>query len=246
MPKPTKTKVTKKEKERRLLDAYLSMVPVDGAKIEEGEQPDFVLRGARSIGLEVTEFYIQDGANPASEQRQRERRDDVLAKAKVFYHSSGENRVGVTVGFDPANPIANRRRSDSLARGLADFVRQIGDDWNGAVPRFRYQQDWPEIGFLYIVPATACWSEWRVQQVYNVGLVDPRQLERIVRAKERKAKAYRPCDALWLLISINWLDPDQDQQIGVEPLKVPSAVFERIILFNTSGETVDVVVASKG
>ncbi len=56
----------------------------------------------------------------------------------------------------------------------------------------------------------------------------------IVRAKEDKSREYRPCDAYWLLVVVDFIDRAQDQEIPAEGLKnTTSQVFEKIIVYKT-------------
>jgi hypothetical protein len=41
-------------------------------------------------------------------------------------------------------------------------------------------------------------------------------LEAIVREKEAKAAEYNPCDAYWLLVVVDWIDPAQEQEIRID------------------------------
>jgi hypothetical protein len=56
--------------------------------------------------------------------------------------------------------------------------------------------------------------------------------------KESKAADYAPCDAYWLLIVVDWADPAQDQEITTTGLKLPSEVFEKIIVYKPGFEDI--------
>jgi hypothetical protein len=62
------------------------------------------------------------------------------------------------------------------------------------------------------------------------------RLEVIIRDKEAKAISYRPCDALWLLVVVGWLDPAQEQEIRIDGLSMQSNVFDKIIIYKPDFE----------
>lgn len=86
-------------------------------------------------------------------------------------------------------------------------------------------------------------AEWQVMQVHAFGLLAVDRLGEILREKEEKAQQYRPCDAYWLLVVVDWMDPAQEQEIRVNGLSIHSDVFERVIIYKPHFEhVVDVLV----
>jgi hypothetical protein len=76
-------------------------------------------------------------------------------------------------------------------------------------------------------------AKWSDAQVYSPDFLEPKRLQKIVVQKESKAAEYRPCDAYWLLVVVDFADPAQDQEITARRLKLPSSVFEKIIIYKT-------------
>jgi hypothetical protein len=89
-------------------------------------------------------------------------------------------------------------------------------------------------------------AKWGIAQVHSHGLMSVARLAEIVREKEKKARQYRPCDAYWLLVVVNWMDPAQEQEIRVDGLSIHSDVFERVIIYKPHFEHVVDVLAIKG
>lgn len=52
--------------------------------VKLGDKPDIILCGARTIGIEITNFYLEDGSLPESEQRQKRVREAVVAEAQAI------------------------------------------------------------------------------------------------------------------------------------------------------------------
>ena len=75
---------------------------------------------------------------------------------------------------------------------------------------------------------------WKVQQVYNGSVLSRDKLLKIVRTKESKARHYQHCDAYWLVVVVDFIDPAQDQEIRVDGFqKIDSSVFERVLVYKT-------------
>jgi len=49
--------------------------------------------------------------------------------------------------------------------------------------------------------------------------------------KEHNAKKYRPCDAYWLLVIVDFMSAAQEQEIRVDGLSICSSVSETIIVY---------------
>jgi hypothetical protein len=51
-------------------------------EITYGDKRDVMIVGDRTIGIEITHLYLEDGKNPASQQVQRRVRPEVVATAE--------------------------------------------------------------------------------------------------------------------------------------------------------------------
>jgi hypothetical protein len=56
----------------------------------------------------------------------------------------------------------------------------------------------------------------------------------IVKAKEVLSANYKPCDAYWLLVVVDFIDAAQDQEIRVDGFDpITSNIFEKVIVYKT-------------
>ena len=60
------------------------------------------------------------------------------------------------------------------------------------------------------------------------------RLVEIVRDKEKRARKYKKCDAYWLLVIVNFINPAQDQEIQFNSFcKIQTKTFEKVIVYKT-------------
>jgi hypothetical protein len=163
-------KIGKSGKERYYFDLFGLQVSLPPGQISYGDKPDVIIEGDKIIGIEVTNFYLEDGANPASEQVQRALRADVLATAEGIYRGDG-GTVGVTLEFNKAIPIkTSRKEKSALARRISEVIRTLSrTETGGEVYRHKYQNAVPELGFLHFHSPPYDDGKWRTQQSYEGG-----------------------------------------------------------------------------
>ncbi len=194
-----------------------------------GDKPDVILHLDRKTGVEITNFYLRPGHDPASEQRQRKRRQDVVAEAQKRYRNTGGRWFELTIQFDNKRPIGSGRRA-ALIGELVGLARRIEDHPTGPVSPVLFEQS-PELLTVWLNAQEYLDAVWSVSQVYTLDILSPQALSEIIREKEAKASGYQSCDAYWLLVIVDWADPAQDQEITVGALALMSNVFERVILY---------------
>jgi hypothetical protein len=230
----------KSGRERYYFEKFRLQAALPHGEITYGDKPDVIIAGDRTLGIEITNFYLEDGKNPASEQLQRRLRPDVLATAERVYKAECGGIVGVTLGFNIAVPIkTSRKEKAALARRIAEAVSALSKTETGQVYRYEYQNVVPELGFLYIHTGPYDDGKWRLQQSYDVRLMSRDHLAEIIKDKTNKAKDYKPCDAYWLLIVVEFIDPAQDQEIRLDNLgSIDCGVFEKVLVYKTAFEHV--------
>ena len=214
--------------ERHYFKRFATAYPLPDGQIEFGDRPDVILRASRTIGIEITRLFSADGQAPASEQRQRQLRRSVITRAEAEYRRRRAVPRIVSVGFE----VIGAGRSQSLARDLAAFVAGLGEKATGEIGRSAFAAALPEVSFLYLVPVPDGAAGWRESKVHSPGLTDPDRLLAAVAEKEAKAGGYEPCDAYWLLVVADAMDPAQEQEIRLDswtPWR--SGVYERGFLF---------------
>jgi len=234
MVKPPNDKV-----ERHYFEQFHKSYHLPDGCVTYGDKPDVIVHGGRKIGIEITNFYVQPGNLLQSEQRQRPLRENVLAEAHRRYLAGGGKPIELTFNFDRSNPIVPARMM-KLSADLAEFARMNDNGPSGEINRSAFRDVMPEIASIYRNAREYVGPQWRIMQAHTVGLTCKDDLEAIVVAKESQAADYQECDAYWLLIVVDGINPAQEQEIRIDDPRVNSDVFERIVLYHTFGHVVTV------
>ena len=218
-------------KESYYFEMFRQCYPLPTGRIEYRDKPDVILRGAKTIGIEITNFYLEDGGCTDSEQRQGEVRERVITEAQSIYRDNGGRRIKIFFSFDKASPIGDQQQ---LAKRIATLAKQIDGRQTGPIGEDVFAGDIPELSFVYLISEEFPNSQWKVQQVHDGSVLSRDKLLKIVRTKESKVPDYLCCDAYWLVIVIDFIDPAQDQEIRVDGFqKIDSSVFERVLVYKT-------------
>ena len=198
--------------------------------IVHGDKPDVILEGERKIGIEITNFFLETGALPESEQIQRKAREAVVSKAQQIYLSNTGKRIELSFSFDKASPI---RDQGKLAKKIAEVAKDIDGRKTGAVSKDVFK-DIPELSFVFLNAKEYDDPKWRVVQCYSGQAMSMEKLRGVVSAKETQSKFYQRCDAYWLVVVVDFIDRAQDQEIQVDGFeKISSPVFEKVIVYKT-------------
>jgi hypothetical protein len=228
--------MTNRDIERHYFEKFSEAYKLPHGAAVYADKPDVLLKGARTIGIEMTRFYLQPGGSLGSEQQQKPRRERVVSDAHKLHRSAGGKNFELTIMFNPDRPITSTR-GKILPKELAAFAATISADRSGAVDA-DLLEGMPEVHSIYLNSKEYDDAKWSVCQVYSLDLMSAKGLEEIVREKESKAAEYAPCDAYWLLIIVDWRDNAQDQEISVEGVKIASNVFEKIIVYKPGFEDI--------
>jgi hypothetical protein len=216
------------EIEEHYFEMFRGHYQLPDGTIVYGDKPDVILTGSRRIGIEITNFYLEDGTLPESEQVQRRRREEVVSKAQEIYMSGGGKRIEVWFSFDKTHPIQNSR---PVAKEIAASIKNIEGHSSGLIERTIFRRI-PELSFVYLNATEYHDARWRVNQCYSGRTMSEESLRGIVATKEARAKSYGPCDAYWLLVVVETMDPAQDQEIQLDDFeRITSQVFERVIVY---------------
>jgi len=199
--------------------------------VEYGDKPDVVIRGERSIGIEITNFFLASGASPESEQVQRKARAQVVSKAQSIYQGDSNDGLELVLGFDRDVPI---RDQNELPKRIAGLARRLEGCQSGEVRR-DYYPDVPELSFVWLVEGKYEHARWRNSQVYSTPIMSLERLREIIKEKESKSRHYRTCSACWLLVVVDWIDPAQDQEVQIDGSDtIHSDVFEKVLVYKTA------------
>ena len=196
-----------------MLERFLEAIDLPADIIEDDrEAPDFVIKhAARTIGIEVTELYIQDGANPSSMQANERAAREIVFAAWAEYRALSDRPFLVRVTF-----------RDQLPRNLnrAEVAREIAGLVLGMSPVVWQSASWPHPDADWIplmdavigirvtgVPTEALWSPSGSGWVADANA---KVLQARVDAKAPRLPRYRSrVDEVWLLIVADGSAPSQ-------------------------------------
>ncbi|MFM0157754.1 hypothetical protein [Paraburkholderia sediminicola] len=214
------------QEELRLFQSFRNDYALPAGTIEHADKPDVLIHGDRTLGIELTTLYIVDGQDAASEQRQTKPREHVVARAQELHVEAGGRPIELAIGFDPRFPITD---VEGLARSIAEVAAYVQRGEPGQVEEATYDQ----LCYLNFIYFSGEWANprWFVQQSYSVPILQVNRVREVVADKIEKAKEYRPCDAYWLVITVDFWDPAQDQDIEWPTGQiVDCGPFERVFL----------------
>jgi hypothetical protein len=223
-------KMSNQERERHYFEMFRKHYNLTAESVRYGDKPDVIVEGVegRKIGIEVTNFFLEAGHRPASEQVQRTIRQKVIANAHRAYLSGNGKRFELTFTFDDRHPILNQRK---LEKGMVALAKRAETCRTGQLRRDLFE-DLPELSFVYLNAKEDDDPKWGIAQVHDVPVMSSADLGQIIKEKEIKAKHYRPCDAYWLLVIVDLMDPAQDQDIPNDVFgKIEFVVFEKVIIY---------------
>lgn len=214
--------------ERYYFEQFRSHYQVPIGAIEYTDKPDVIIRGPKTIGIEIANLYLTKGGDPTSEQVQRVRRRQTLDRAQSLHLSARGRPIELSVDFRLEQPI---RDVESVAQALADLASRIANLPSGQVSPSLLVHI-PELRFVYHNANEYADATWRPVQCYSAPELALERLYEIVSEKATKAQAYQPCDAYWLLLIVDFMDRAQDQDLhwplNAEPLRSP---FDRVLLY---------------
>jgi hypothetical protein len=214
--------------EHHYFEQFRSHFSLPPGEIEYGDKPDVVLRGERKIGIEIVRLYLVDGSDPAAEQIQSGWRHRVLESAQRAFLANGGRRIELTLSFNPRHPIKDVK---SVAGALASIAPRIAEERGGEVRRALFAHI-PEIAFVYHNPREYTDARWRLAQTYTTPLLAVERVLAIVESKHEKTDEYAQCDALWLLVIVDFADRAQDQDIRwPDAANTVPTKFERVIIY---------------
>jgi hypothetical protein len=219
------------EMERYYFEMFQKDYRLPEGIVEYGDKPDVVIRGERSIGIEITNFFLAGGASPESEQVQRKARAQVVSKAQSIYQGDSNDGLELVLGFDRDVPI---RDQNELSKRIAGLARRHEGRQSGEVGR-DYYPDIPELSFVWLVEGKYEHARWRNSKVYSTPMMSLERLQEIIKEKESKSRHYRPCSAYWLLAVVECIDPAQNQEVRIDGVDaIHSDVFEKVLVYKTA------------
>ena len=223
-------KLTNQEIEKYYFEMFRKDYPLPSGNVIYSDSPDVIIDGERKIGIEITNFYHHPGTLTKSEQIQGKWREKVVSKAQNSYEEKNNRKFEISFGFDKSCPIRDQK---TIIDKLIQLATQIHNFKTGQIGRDYFEQI-PELSFVYLNNQEYEDTKWRVVQVHDVPMLAMERLVNIVKDKEQRSIKYEKCDAYWLLVVVDFMNPAQDQEIQVDTFKkVESESFERVIVYKT-------------
>ena len=224
------SKPSNQDIERYYFEMFRKDYQLPPGTITYKDAPDVILEGVKKIGIEITNFFLEDGSRSESEQAQKKLREKVVSSAQRTYRAENGRNFEIAFGFDKANPIRNQK---TLIAKMVQLAKSIEGNQTGQVQKEVFKAV-PELSFVYLNTKEYGDARWRVVQVYNVPVMSRDRLVEIVKTKERRADQYEKCDAYWLLVVVDFMNSAQDQEIRVDGFdKIQTDVFEKVIVYKT-------------
>jgi len=223
-------KITNQDIERNYFEKFRKDYPLPPGTIVYGDSPDVIIEGQRRIGIEVTSFFLEEGSLPQSEQAQRKLREKVVSQAERIFRAAHGKKIEITFAFDKAGPTRDWK---NLVKAIVELANEIQGSNTGVVEKDVYKAI-PELSYVYLNAQEYDDPKWRLVHDYDGGIMSGDRLLNIVRTKELRAGKYKTCDAYWLLVVVDFMNPAQDQEIRIDGFrKLETEVFERVIIYKT-------------
>lgn len=197
----------KKEIEFWRLERFKSFIPdfPDGY-IEATEEPDFVIRGARVIGIELTDLHRETKPGQVPEQASEAMRKRVIARAQDIYIARQLPPVIASFFVDDRIHL-KKREIEPLAESLADLVAK---NLPGPNATTELPAGWEEAKQFPAILHSL--SVHRLDAITKTFFNSPsatwiknltrEDIDRALSNKDRKYSAYRArCDEAWLVIN---------------------------------------------
>ncbi len=100
-----KARPSNPEIERHYFEMFRKVFPLPDGIVNYRDKPDITIVGKRTVGIEITNFYVADGNSSDSEQVQRKLREAAVKQAQKLHMKDGGESVEITFSFNKAKPI---------------------------------------------------------------------------------------------------------------------------------------------
>lgn len=234
---------SKKQKEREQLEHLRALLPdFPAGELIEGEEPDFLILGQRTVGIELTELHREPAPGEAPSQEVQAIQERVIRRARDIYVAAGHPPVQCNFHF---RGQVVKTEVERLARLLANVaVRNVPEMGQQNLEEFTWDnRDY----FPEVVAGVSVLRHPSIDETFFGGWgpvpavpLRHQDVQRVVEAKEGKVPAYLTrCDEAWLVIVVDaefmstWFHGDD----GL--LDVPvSSRFTRVLLLSRIAGTV--------
>ncbi len=230
--------VEKKKVEEYYFKQFLDAFGVFESFDSSGEKPDirFACEG-KSVGVEMTRFFIDRGGEANSRVKQRERQEKTVSLSQKLFEGASQSQVLIEASL-AFNDIKDRRIK-SLAREIANLFLSL--DLRGGRLSCKDFESIPELRFayIYVLKADDDAATWRLIQSGSVDNTNVDVLQGIINKKENKFDNYEMFEENWLLIIIDFINLCMDQEpLNVDYSSLHIGKFDRVYLFRTGYNTI--------
>lgn len=213
--------------EQHYFEQFRKHYSLPAGELEYSDKPDVIIRGTKTLGIEIANLYVSSGDDPSSEQVQRPCRARVLERAHALHLAAGGDSAELSVDFDPKHPI---HEIESTARQLAELAAKVSG-LHGPVNPSLFASI-PQLRYVYRNSGEYPEARWHAVQSHRVPALSVQRLRDVVSEKAAKAEHYLPCDTYWLLLVVDFIDRAQDQDIGwPQAERLGESPFERVLLY---------------
>jgi len=183
------TKRTNRDAERHYFEQFRKAYALPPGAVCYADKPDVLVKGTRTTGIEITNFYLEPGGEEGSEQRQRPRRYEVVSEAHRLYRAAGGKGIELTIEFNSAEPITSASKK-TLPQQIAAFAASVETQPSGPFYANSFP-DMPEITSIWLNSKEWPDATWiRPGQVHSYEEMSAARLQAIVTEKESKATNY--------------------------------------------------------
>jgi hypothetical protein len=165
--------LTQQEIERHYFEQFQNVFALPEGEIKFGDKPDVTITGARRLGIEITNFYLEEGSRRSSERQQALGRESVVSEAQDLYLKRGGKNVEFSFGFDKMHSI---RDPTALAEAIAGLALKLDGRDNGPIPKDEYRHV-KELNFMYLFSDHLKRSDRRDTRVLAQGIDEPLKFE---------------------------------------------------------------------
>lgn len=197
-------------------------------EFEHGDKPDIRIHiDKKTTGIEITNFYLRNGNELDSEQRQAPIRERIVAQAQKLYEAKKGRGIETTFQFNVIHDEVG------LARKIANWLGEQNFTKNGALLHSQIAKI-PELESVYVNIGPYKDAKWRNTQVFSTPMTSAADLQNIINEKEKQFDKYSKFEEMWLLVVIDFINAGMDQSIkNVDYSSVFVKKFDKVILYKT-------------
>ena len=205
----------RKERERSLVESFISIANLQAEIVEAREAPDFIITvDGKLTGLEVTELFVSDTPGGESLQARESISSQIAANAQRMYQAAGGSPVHLSMCFYPGMSLRDINR-DKAAQVICDFVLALGItaseriDWRPEDYEDQQIQLPEQLAFVHALGVPSFdMAHWAVARAGWVAPLREASLQQRINEKAKRIAAYQNAiQTNWLLVVADAMKP---------------------------------------